>query len=304
MCNMRNAMLRFDNIADSQPTLLGDMTDPSRRRESSSKEFDVMAGDHVSFQLRFSPYPQDDSSGQHHGAKFESAQQQYHQQWDLPSFEPTTTFPIQDWPWPYNVSGVSTQDVDTSIQRSSQVDPLLDLGQLPPQDAVNKLDVQSLVKPAGEAWRPPLLPRSTNVAHGYHNHAYTRSTGVMSEPLPDEEVCSIVGSDLGSKFDSGFYSQAPGRNSSLYRRDINRDDQSEISAMSGYHPATTVARPHAGRILSDSQVAGHHSIAHHGRKRRSSQPLPPCSVCKIFVPKNLSDQKYVSSSLSVVWYPR
>ncbi|GAB7326719.1 hypothetical protein MBLNU13_g10672t1 [Cladosporium sp. NU13] len=249
-----------------------------------------MAGDHVSFQLRFSQYSQEDKPEQHHETKFHSAHQQYHQQWDLPSFEATTTFSLQDWPWPYNVSGVPTQDTDTSIQRS-QLDPLLDLRQPPPQDVVNKLDVQSLVKPEGEAWKPLLLPRSTNVTHGYYNHAYARSSGVMSEPLPDEEICSLVESDLVSKLDSGFYSQALGRNSSSYRQDINRDDQSEVPAISGYHPATKVARPPAGRILSDSQVAGYHSIAHHGRRRRSSQPLPPCSVCGTFFPKNLSDQK-------------
>lgn len=297
MCNMRHAMRRSNNTADSQPTLLGEMTDPGRRRKSP-REFDIMAGDHVSLELRFSQYSQDDKPEQHHETRFHAAQQQYHQQWDLPSFEATTTFPLQDWPWSYNVSGVSTQDVDTSIQRP-QLDPLLDLGR-PQQDAVNKLDVQSLVKPAGEAWIPPLLPRSTNITHGYHNHAYARNSGVMSEPLPDEEICSLVESDLVSKLDSGFYSQAPGRNSSLYRQDINRDDVSEVSAMSGHHSITNIARPPAGRILSDSQVAGYRSTAHHGRRRRSSHPLPPCSICKTFVPKNASDQKYVSSSLSMV----
>lgn len=109
--------------------------------------------------------------------------------------------------------------------------------------------------------------------------------GVMSEPLKDEEICSLVESDLGSKFDSGFYSQAPFRKGSSFRQDMNRDDQSEVSAISGYHQTIDVARPSAGRIMSDSQVVGHHSIAHHGRRRRSSQPLPPCSVCKHSYPR-------------------
>jgi hypothetical protein len=113
----------------------------------------------------------------------------------------------------------------------------------------------------------------------------------MSEPVK-EEICSIVESDLGSKFDSGFYSQAPYRNAS-FRKDMNRDDQSEVSAISGFHSTADVARPRTGRrILSDSQVADHHSIAHHGKRRRTSQqPLPPCSLCPKFYPKNLSDQK-------------
>lgn len=286
---MRYAVLRFDNTPDSQPTLLGKLTDSSHRRKSSS-EFNIMASDQVSFQLRYSSYAQDDRPEQHHETRLLSAQQQYHQQWEVPSFEATNAFSLQDWPWSYNVSGVLTQDADTSIQRS-QPDPLLDLGQPPPQDAVNKLDVRSLVKPAEEGWRPPLMARSTNLAHGYYNNAYARSTGVMSEPLK-EEVCSIVESDLGSKFDSGFYSQAPCRNA-LYRKDMIRDDLSEVSTISGFHSTVDVARPATGRrILSDSQVAGHHSVANHGKKRRSSQqPLPPCSVCNNFHPKNLSDQK-------------
>lgn len=261
-----------------------------------------MASDHISFQLRYSSHAQDHRPEQHHGTRLNSAQQQYHQQCDLPFFEATNTLSLQDFPWTYNVSGVLTQDVDTSIQRS-QLEPLLDLGQPPPQDAVNKLDVQSLVKPAEEAWRPPLMARSTNVSHGYYNHAYARSMGVMSEPLK-EEICSIVESDLGSKFDSGFYSQVPCRNASL-QKDMNRYDQSDVSVISGFHPAVDVTRPSAGRILSDSQNAGHHSVANHGKRRRpSQQPLPACHICNNFYPKNPSDRKYVSSSLCVARHSR
>ena len=285
-----------DKSADSQPTLLGDLTDSSRRRKSS-RHFDIMASDRLSFQLRFSSFPQDDRPEQHYETRLRSAPQQYHQQWDLPQFDAPTTFPLQDWAWSYNVSGVSTQDVDTSIQRS-QFDPLLDLGQPPPQEDVNKLDAQSLIKPAEEAWRPPLMARSTNVSYGYHNNAYARNAGVMSEPLK-EEICSIAESDLGSRFDSGCYSQVPFPKTSSFRQEINRDDQSDISAISGAHSTLDVARPRAGRILSDSQVVGHH-----GKRRRSSQPLPPCSTCKTFFPKNRSDQTYVFSFLFVARYPR
>jgi hypothetical protein len=295
--------LRSANTADSQPTLLGELTDSSLRRNSSrAREFDIMASDHVSFQLRFSPYPQDDGPEDHHEQRFHSAQQQYFQQWDPPSFGAPSTFSLQDFPSTYNVSGVLTQDVDTSIQRS-QPESLLDLGQLQAQaqDAVNKLPIQSFVKPPEEGWRPPFMARPTNVPLGYHNQVYTRSPGVMSEPVKDEELCSIVESDLGSNFDSGFYSQAPWRKNSSFRQDINRDDQSEVSAISGAHPTFDVARPSAGRrILSDSHVGGHNGTAHHGKRRRPSQPLPPCSVCKTFFPKNRSDQTYVSSSLYIV----
>jgi len=300
--------LRSANTADSQPTLLGELTDSSLRRNSSrAREFDIMASDHVSFQLRFSPYPEDDGPEDHHGQRFHSAQQQYFQQWDPPSFGAPSTFSLQDFPWPYNVSGVLAQDVDTSIQRS-QPESLLDLGQLQAQaqDAVNKLPIQSFVKPPEEGWRPPFMARPTNVPHGYHNQVYTRSPGVMSEPVKDEELCSIVESDLdGSRFDSGVYSQGPWRKNSSSRQDINRDDQSEISAISGAHSTANAARPSAGRrILSDSQVGGHHGVAHQGKRRRSSQPLPPCSVCKTFFPKNRSDQTYVSLSLCVVGHSR
>ena len=138
-------MLRSDNTADSQPTLLGDFTDSSRRRKSP-RQFDIMADNHLSFQLRFSSFPQDDRPEQHRETRLHSAPQQYNKQWNLPQFEAPTTFPSQDLALSYNVSGVSTQDVDTSIQRA-QFDPLLYLGQLPLQDALNKFDVQSLVKP-------------------------------------------------------------------------------------------------------------------------------------------------------------
>jgi hypothetical protein len=299
---MRYAIPKPDNATDSQPTLFGEPTDSSHRRKSST-EFDIMASDHVSLQLRYSSFAQDDRPEQQYETRLHSAQQQYHQQFDLPSFEATNTFSLPDWPnWSYNVSGVSTQDVITSTQRA-QFEPLLGLGQQALHDVVNKLDVQSLVKPAEEAWRPPLMARSTNVPHGYYNHAYARSTGVMSEPLKEEELCSIVESDLGSKFDSGFYSQAPYRNASS-RQDVNRDDQSEVSAISGAHTTIGVVRPLAGRISSDSAIAGHHSVAHQGKKRRPSQPLPACSLCNKFVPKNASDQKYVLPSLCVVGYSR
>jgi hypothetical protein len=249
-----------------------------------------MASDHISFQLRVSSYPQNDGPEQHHETSLQSAQQQYNQQWDPPSFESPTTLPFQHWPWSCSVSGVFAQDVNTSIQRAES-DPLLGLGQPLPQDAVNKWDVQSLVKPAEqEAWRPPLMGRSTNFFYGSHNYANARSTGVMSEPLKEEETCSIVESDLGSKLDSGFFSQVPFPKHSSFRQDISRDDQSEVSAISGAHRTMDVARPPAGRILSDSQVLGHHGVARHGKRRRSSQPLPPCSVCKEFWPKNPSDQ--------------
>lgn len=289
-------MLRSDNSADSQPTVFGELTDSNRRRKSS-RQFDIMASDHVSVQLRFSSYSQDDRPEKHHETRLHSAPQQYHQQWDLPQFEAPTTFPLQDWAWSYNVSGISTQDVNTSIQRA-EFDPLLDLGQPPPQDTVNKLDVESLVKSAGEAWRPPMMARSTNLPLGYYNNAYARSAGVMSEPL-EEEICSIAESDRGSRFDSGCYSQVPFPKTSSFRQDINRDDQSEISAMSRAHSTVGAVRPRAGRILSEGQAVGHHGIANHGKRRRSSQPLPACVVCK-FVPKNRSDQTYASSFLCVV----
>lgn len=212
------------------------------------------------------------------------AQEPYHDALDLDSFESTTSFSTQDWGWPYDVSGSSSQDVGGSINRPLVVpDTLLDLGQpseIP--DAANKVDLQSLIKPAAEeAWRPPLLPRSGNISHGYNNNLYARSTGVRTEPLHDEETCRIIGSDFVSNFDSGFYS----------RQDLGRDDQSEISAKSGAHPGAAQSRPLAGRNVSDSQVT-----AHNGKRRRSSQPLPVCSVCKVFWPKNRSDQTYVSCS--------
>ena len=297
---MRCAMLRSDNIADSQPILLGELTitDSSHREKSSRQsDIDIMASDHISFQFRSRSYPQNDEPEQHHETTLHSAQQQYHQQWDLPTFEASTPISLQYWPWTYSLSGDLTQGVDTSTQRS-QLEPLLDLGLPPPQDAVNKLDPQSLVKPAAEA---PFLPRSTNVTHGYYNNAYVRSPGVMSEPLKDEEICSIVESDLCSKLDSGFYSQGPCPNTPSFRQDVNRDDRSEVSAILGVPTTARVMRPIAGRILSDNGV-----VAHHGKRRRSSQPLPACSLCtsKPFIPRNRSDQTYVYLLLHVVGHQR
>jgi len=250
-----------------------------------------MASDHISFQLPPSSFSQRDRSGQYHGPTQQPAQQQYLQQWDPPSFEAPTSFSSPDWTCSYNVFDVSTQGVSPPIHRSQEAPgTLLDLGQLSEnqKSAVSKLDVQSFVKPVEEDWRPPLLSRSTNVPHTYFNNAYARSTGVMTEPLQDEETYSFVGSDLGSRFDAGFDSSAPRPHRSSFRKDVYRDDRSEISAVSAAHSSVAVERPPAGRFSSDSQV-----VAHNSKRRRSSQPLPVCSVCKAFWPKNRSDQTYV-----------
>jgi hypothetical protein len=251
---------------------------------------------HISFQIPRSPSSQRDRPEQHYGTTLQPVQQQYHQTLDLPYFDATTSFSSQDWTWPYNVPGIETQDVDTSIQRSRVVsEPALDLRQTPPPDVVDRQDVQSLLKPADEA---PFLPRSTNISYVHYNNAYARSTGVMTEPLLEEETYSILGSDLGSRFDSGLYSSAlclP----STFRQDFSRDDRSEISAISGAHSNGAVARPRAGRIISDSQV-----VLRNDKRRRSSQPLPVCSVCKKFWPKNRSDQTFVFLPLSAVSHCR
>jgi hypothetical protein len=251
----------------------------------------MMTSNHISFQLPSSSSSKRNRPQQYHGTALHSAQQQYHQTSDVPMFDATTSFTSPDWLWSYNVPGAQTQDVDTSIQRSRVMSqPLLDLGLPPPPDVVNKQDVQSLLKPVEEEdWQIPLLARSTDTSHVHYNNVYARSTGVMTEPLLEDETYSFIGSDHGSRFDSGMYSPASCL-PSTFRQDFFPDDRSEDSAISGAHSNAARARPRAGRITSDSQV-----VIQNGKRRRSSQPLPACSVCK-FQPKNRSDQTYVRSS--------
>lgn len=252
----------------------------------------MMASNHITFQIPSSPSSQRGRPEQHHGSALQPAQQQYHQTSEVPMFDATTSYTSPDWLWSYNVPGAQTQDVDISLHQSRAMSqPLLHLAQTPPLDLVN--DVQGLLKPVGEeGWQPQRLRHSANVSHVQYNNGYARSTGVMTEPLLEEETYSFIGSDHGSRFDSGIYSPTSCL-PSTFRQDFFPDDRSEVSAVSGPHSNAARARPRAGRIISDSQV-----VIQNGKRRRSSQPLPACSVCK-FQPKNRSDQTYVWSS-----YPR
>jgi hypothetical protein len=243
-------------------------------------------GDHSSFLSLTSSFPRYDKAEQHVESTPNPTPDVYHQTWASPSFGDQTSFASQDWPWPYDVSNGSTQDVSNpTYQTSVTSDGLLDLEQPSlNQEAANKVDVQSLIKPVAEGWRPPLLPSSGNVSHGYRNSVYSRSTGVMTEPLLDEETSSIIGSDIASTFDSNFYFIRPYYNPPSFRQDAIRDDRSEISAKSGARAAPGSTRPPAGRNASDSQVKRQNS-----RQRRTSQPLPVCQYCNNFWPKNHSD---------------
>jgi hypothetical protein len=247
-----------------------------------------MTGDHSAFQSLTSSFTRYDKAEQHVESTPNPTHHEYHGAWTSLSYCDPTSFASQDWTcWPYNASSGSTQDVANPIHRTPVTpDGLLDLGQPSPnQEAANKVDVQSLIKPVAEGWRPPLLLSSGNVSHGYYNSAYARSTGVMTEPLWDGETCSIVGSEVASTFDSNFLSTGPYHNPPSFRQDTIQDDRSEVSATSAAHRAAPSTRPPAGRIVSDRPVMRHNS-----RPRRTSQPLPVCRYCNNFWPKNHSDQ--------------
>jgi hypothetical protein len=273
----------------------------------------MMADDHTPFHSPTASFPRYDKAEKHVEPTANPAQHEYHEAWVSLSLDDQTSFSSQDWTYSYNTSSGSFQDVANPIYQTPitsdglpdlrQISPnqdvanpihqapvtadgLLDLRQISPnQEAANKVDVQSLIKPVAEGWRPPYLQGSGNVSHGYHSSAYARSTGVMTEPLWDQETCSIVGSDAASTFDSNFLSTGPYHNQSSFRQDVIRDDRSEISAASGARRPST--RPPAGRIVSDSQVMRRNSSS---RRRKTSHPLPLCGSCKDFWPKNHSDQ--------------
>jgi len=187
---------------------------------------------------------------------------------------------IDDFTYSSEALKVQSQDGISPLQSSAP--PLLDLEPFSTDpEAVGKLEVQSLVKPVEEGWRPPLFSHNSNQVYGYQHNVYARSSGVMTEPFRSDETSSVIGSDLASQLDSGFYSCEP----VAYRQDLVRDDRSEYSAVSGALPSPTATRPQQGRHLSDGQV-----LAPSGRRRRSSQPLPVCGICRKFWPKNRSDQ--------------
>jgi hypothetical protein len=201
-----------------------------------------------------------------------SAPRQPQGQW-YPHFSDDLTYPPEALKLP-------SQDGISPLQSSAG--PLLVLEPFSTDpEAVKKLDVQSLLKPAEEGWRPPLFSHTGNPVYGYQHNGYARSTGVMTEPFRGDETSSVIGSDLASQIDSGFYSCE----AAAYRQDLVRDDRSEYSAVSGALPSPTVARPQQGRHSSDGQV-----LVTSGRRRRSSQPLPVCGICRKFWPKNRSDQ--------------
>jgi hypothetical protein len=249
----------------------------------------MMADDHTPFHSPTASFPRYDKAEQNLESTPNPAQHEYYESWTSLAFVDPTS---QEYPWPYNASSTFIQDVANPIHQTQVLsNQLLDLGQPSPnqeaanQEAANKVDVQSLIKPVAESWRPPYLPSAGNVCHGYHSSVYTRSTGVMTEPLFSEATPSIIGSDIASTFDSNFLSTGPYHNQSSFCQDVIRDDRSEISAASGARRPST--RPPAGRIVSDSQVMRRNSSS---RRRKTSHPLPVCGYCKEYWPKNHSDQ--------------
>jgi len=187
---------------------------------------------------------------------------------------------IEDFTYSSEPSRLPSQDAISPLQNSGGPSLVLEPFSTDPE-AVKRLDVQSLLKPAEEGWRPPLFSHTSNPVYGYQHNGYARSTGVMTEPYRGDESSSVIGSDLASQLDSGFYSCE----TAAYRQDLVRDDRSEYSAVSGALPSPTSTRPHQGRHSSDGQV-----LAPSARRRRSSQPLPVCGICRKFWPKNRSDQ--------------
>jgi hypothetical protein len=225
------------------------------------------------------------SSCRHHisfSSYYENDQYNHPTQLSAPRESQGQWFPqfIDDLTYPSEASKVSSQDAISPLQ--SPAAPLIVLEPFSTDpEAVKRLDVQSLLKPAEEGWRPPLFSHNSNQVYGYQHNGYARSTGVMTEPFRSDETSSVIGSDLPSQIDSGFFScEATG-----YRQDLGRDDRSEYSAVSGALPSPAATRPHQGRHSSDGQV-----LAPSGRRRRSSQPLPVCGICHKFWPKNRSDQ--------------
>jgi len=208
------------------------------------------------------------------------------EQYNLPTHLPTSRQPqgqwyphsIDDWTSPLDASNLPSQDAISPLQNTSASLVLEPFSTDP--EAVKKLDVQSLLKPAEEGWRPPLFSHASNPVYGYQHNGYARSTGVMTEPFRGDETSSAIGSDLASQLDSVFSYEA-----AMYRQNVVRDDRSEYSAISGALPSQTATRPHQGRLSLDSQAP-----APSGRRRRSSQPLPVCGICHKFWPKNRSDQ--------------
>ena len=143
---------------------------------------------------------------------------------------------IDDLTYPSEASRLPSQDGISPLQSSAGPILVLEPFSTDPE-AVKRLDVQSLLKPAEEGWRPPLFSHNSNQVYGYQHNGYARSTGVMTEPFRGDETSSAIGSDLASQIDSGFSFEA-----AAYRQDLVRDDRSEYSAVSGALPSPTVTR--------------------------------------------------------------
>lgn len=143
-----------------------------------------MTSDNNLFDLSTSLLPQYDDTGQPR-PPVHPMQQHYSESWNSLALNSPYLLSPQDGPWSYHASSFPAQDAGNRSQRTQNAqDTLLDLGPLSPnRDAANKVDMQSLLKPAAEGWRPPFLPRPYDGTEGYQNNTYTRSTGVMSEPL-------------------------------------------------------------------------------------------------------------------------
>lgn len=219
-------------------------------------------------------------------------------QWSSTSFDGSTSAGLPDWNYSFGHSYQPNGHGFRAPQNPKDGSGLfLDLGpiegpSLEDLEAANNLDVQSLVKPAEEL--PALFAPGNNLFNGYQTDAFTnaytrsaRATGVMTEPIQNDDISSAT-MDL----DSGFFSLGRFNDMPSYTQDANHDACSDYSAMSGAQPTPRAMRPPTGRFRSDSQVIAS------SRRTRSSQPLPACQYCHNYWPKNKSDQTYVIISIT------
>lgn len=199
------------------------------------------------------------------------SQEQYGVLWPSESLAVQTSYSSQGWMYQYGEQNIPLQDYGNHGLHgfSDAQASFIDLDPFSQNlDCVDFRPVETYIKPAETG---PLLP-----GYGFNGYA-----GLCMEDKASPTLKSDQDSQLDSAYCSSEYLTGPPK----FKQEATLDNQSEFSAVSGAHVSPSAPRLQAERTFGENQS----TVSGSGKRKRASQPLPPCPHCKNFRPKNQSD---------------
>lgn len=210
---------------------------------------------------------QQDGNDRHKLSVSSSSQEQYGVLWPSDALAVQTSYSSQGWMYQCGQQSLPLQDYGSqgSFCLSDAQASSIDLDPFSQNlDCVDFRPVETYIKPTETG---PLWP-------GYGFNAYA---GLCME----DKASPTLKSDLDSAYCSSDFFAGPAR----FKQEATVDTQSEFSAVSGAHVSPSAPRIQAEKTLGENQS----TVSGSGKRKRPSQPLPPCPHCKNFRPKNQSD---------------